>query len=142
MQEWTLEDILVGVSQQVLAYPNTSQVGGNTGKVNSFAGINVGDLTGGAGTAITEFAKDPKKMGCFISQAILSSTPTFLSNFAPAQRAIMQNALTTKLMPVLSSSFGSCDGFSNGKDINSYSNQFPGLTADLDDASRANSPSP
>lgn len=133
---------MVGVSQQILAYPTTSAVGGNTGEVNSFAGINIGDLTGGAGTALTEFAKDPKKMGCFISQALLSSTPTFLSNFAPAQRAIMQNALTKNLMPTLTNSFGSCPDFAQGKDINTYGNQFPGLTADLDDASRANSPRP
>ncbi|KAF7983516.1 hypothetical protein HWV62_21058 [Athelia sp. TMB] len=43
---WTIVDILTAGAQQCLAYPNTCKVGGNTGNVSSFAGINVGDLTG------------------------------------------------------------------------------------------------
>lgn len=143
LNEWGLADIVAALAQQVTAYPGTAAIGGNTGKVNSFAGVNVGDLTGGAATAISEFASDPSKLGCFIGQAILSSTPTFLSNFAPAQRAIMQNFVTSKLTSVITSSFGDCAAFAGkGKSIESYSDQFPGLTAGLKDASRANSPQP
>ena len=140
--EWTMADILSGVSQQILAYPATAGVGGNTGKVNSFAGVDIGDLTGGAATGIEEFGKDPSKLGCFIGQALLSSTPTFLSNFAPIQRAVMRGVLNTKLLPTLTSTFGDCSAFSKFKDVNSYSKTYPGLTADLSDQSRAYSPNP
>lgn len=53
-------DILAGVVQQCLAYPATCAIGGNTGTVNSFAGIEVGDISGGLynSAALT----DPEKV--------------------------------------------------------------------------------
>jgi hypothetical protein len=44
---WTLADILISTGQQCLAYPSNCQVGGNTGEVDSFSGVDLGDITGG-----------------------------------------------------------------------------------------------
>lgn len=41
---WTLVDILTAVAQQCLAYPNTCEVGGNTGTVNSFGASSIASV--------------------------------------------------------------------------------------------------
>jgi hypothetical protein len=144
-QPWTLGDIVAAVGQQVAAYPKTSAVGGNTGQVNSFAGIDVGDLTGGAYTSITELS-DPAKMGCFLSENIQAEAPSFASNVF--QGPVQQQALAFiagTLLPTLVSSFGTCNIVLNNpraKPMSDYSATYPGLTAGLNDQSRALSPSP
>ena len=83
---WTLADIVVAVSQQVrrslhrllasltclvvqcAAFPSTCAVGGNTGTVNSFAGVDPGDFSGGLFNA--QAYTDPYKLGCLISQNV------------------------------------------------------------------------
>lgn len=144
LQEWTLADILAAVSQQIAAYPETSGVGGNTGTVNSFAGVNVGDLTGGAYNAMTDLT-DPAKLGCFISQNIQAEAPSFISNIAQdeAQQALL-SYLTSDLIPTLAKSFGECNDILSKKAKTSadYKATYPGLTAGLKDASKAKSPAP
>lgn len=63
LDNWGLKDILAGVAQHCLAYPKTCAIGGNTGTVNSFAGIEVGDISGGLFNAAA--LTDPEKLGCF-----------------------------------------------------------------------------
>ncbi|CZR64239.1 uncharacterized protein PAC_14137 [Phialocephala subalpina] len=41
---WTLTDILISIAQQCLSYPSNCQVGGNTGEVNSFSGVDLAIL--------------------------------------------------------------------------------------------------
>jgi hypothetical protein len=143
-QQWTLADILAAVAQQVVAYPDTSAVGGNTGTVNSFAGINVGDLTGGAYNAITELS-DPAKLGCFISQNIQAEAPSFASNIlqGPAQQAAL-SFIASDLLPTLVSSFGECNEVLSmkAKTMADYSATYPGITAGFNDSSKATSPAP
>ena len=67
---WTLGDIVAAVAQQCSAFPSTCAVGGNTGTVNSFAGIDPGDVSGGLFNA--QAYRDPYKLGCFISFTIQS----------------------------------------------------------------------
>ncbi|UZJ54596.1 hypothetical protein CBS101457_003916 [Exobasidium rhododendri] len=144
LQEWTLADILAAVSQQIAAYPDTSGVGGNTGTVNSFSGIDIGDLTGGAYNAITDLS-DPAKLGCFISQNIQAEAPSFASNIlqGPDQQAALSFIAST-LVPTLVSSFGDCNPVitMKAKTMADYQSTYPGVTADLNDASKADSPAP
>ena len=41
------DDIVIAVTQQCAAYPQTCQIGGNQGAVNTYAGIDPSDISGG-----------------------------------------------------------------------------------------------
>ncbi|KDE06593.1 hypothetical protein MVLG_03089 [Microbotryum lychnidis-dioicae p1A1 Lamole] len=145
---WTLPDILTGVVQQCLAYPTTCAIGGNTGKVNSFAGVEVGDLSHGLydSSAFT----DPAKLGCFLSMNIQAEAPSFLSNVlqGPVVQTVL-SLLTSTLIPTLAKGFGECNGINvkggNGAGVpfGQYSgaSQFPGAVVQ-NDGPRGMSPSP
>jgi hypothetical protein len=75
---WTLSDIGVSTAQQCESYPPSCLVGGNTGTVNSFAGVDLGDISGGFINSVTDLS-DPTKLGCFIQQMIIADTPSSLS---------------------------------------------------------------
>lgn len=59
-----------------LAYPDTLRVGGNTGKVNSFTGVSVEDLTGGVLNAKNLFEGD--NFACFAFVLAQQAIPDFL----------------------------------------------------------------
>ena len=83
-------DVILGV----LAYPQTLQIGGNTGKVNSFAGVDVGSLTGG--TYNSANLLNGNNLGCFAIQAMQAGLPdtlkTVLSDITPALELVNQYA--------------------------------------------------
>ncbi|KAF7974264.1 hypothetical protein HWV62_13050 [Athelia sp. TMB] len=147
---WTLVDILTAVAQQCLAYPNTCEVGGNTGTVNSFAGIDVGDLTGGAFNS--SVYTNPAQLGCFLSQNIQAEAPSFLSNVlqGPLLTQVL-GLVTSSLVPSLVKGFGACDGIdvkggnkantTGYKTLQDYAAKFPGAAVAYK-GSRATSPSP
>ena len=56
--------------------PEAVSVGGNTGTVNSFTGVDLGDITGGA--YHTSDLTDPTKFVCFFYQLTLALVPDFL----------------------------------------------------------------
>lgn len=127
-----MPDILTGVAQQCLAYPETCAVGGNTGTVNSFAGVQVGDISGGLFNS--EALTDPAKLGCFLSQNIQAEAPSFLSNVlqGPALQSVL-NLLTSQLVPTLAKGFGACNGINvkggngaKGVPLSKYGSKFPG----------------
>ena len=60
--------------------PEAVSVGGNTGTVNSFAGVDLGDITGGA--YHTSDLLDPTKFVCLIYQLTLALVPDFLRSEA------------------------------------------------------------
>lgn len=68
-----IEDVLLGYA----AYPETLKIGGNTGKVNSFAGLDISDLTGGAYN-LDQMLKDPSTFMCFLDVFNLQFIPYFL----------------------------------------------------------------
>jgi hypothetical protein len=145
--QWTLADIVAAVAQQAVAYPSTTGVGGNTGTVNSFAGIDLGDLTGGAYNA--QALQDPYKLGCFISNTIQSQAPTALQGLlSGSQLQAALDSISTKLNPMLDQSFGACTALFGDnrkpkgrteRDI--AGSKYPGLTQKVDD-SRAYSEQP
>lgn len=164
---WTLPDILTGVAQQCLAYPDTCAIGGNTGTVNSFgeifrmclssihpdrhnaAGVQVGDISGGLFNAADAFT-DPAKLGCFLSQNIQAEAPSFLSNVfqGPTLQTVL-GLVTSSLIPTLAKGFGACNGINvkggnmkKGVPISNYASKYPGVAAMASNGPRAKSPSP
>ncbi|TVY82201.1 Aromatic peroxygenase [Lachnellula suecica] len=125
---WTLEDILLSTAQQCLSYPSNCEVGGNTGEVNSFSGVDLGDITGGLVNSVTDLS-DPARMGCFISQAIQADVPSFLDNVFNG--AVLQEVLgmiDTTLIPALQG-LGECPNLPAGKSVMQYGSTYPGVKA-------------
>ena len=60
--------------------PEAVSVGGNTGKVNTFTGVDLGDITGGAYK--TSDLTNPTKFVCFFYQLTLALVPDFLRSEA------------------------------------------------------------
>lgn len=122
---WTLADIVFSTAQQCLAYPTNCQVGGNTGTVNSFSGVNAGDITGGLINSFTDLS-DPARLGCFISQAIQADVPSFLDKvFTGELLNQVLAAIPGKLLPALAP-LGSCPNLPKGKSVTQYAANYPG----------------
>ena len=68
---------LLAMSQTV---PGVVAVGGNTGTVNSFTGVDLGDITGGA--YHTTDLLNPPKFVCYFYQILLAVTPDILRSRA------------------------------------------------------------
>lgn len=63
-----LDDIVLTLLNAAAVNPHLLSVGGNAGKVNSFTGVDVGDLTGGVFNAI-DLVDDPTALACYLYQA-------------------------------------------------------------------------
>jgi len=125
---WTLADIVVSTAQQCASYPSNCQVGGNTGTVNSFSGVDVGDVTGGLINSATDLS-DPQRMGCFIRQAIQADVPSFLDHvFDGALLKTVTDLIPIKLIPVLET-LGNCPNLPEGKSVSQYGAMYPGAQA-------------
>lgn len=124
LDAWTLPDILAGVASQCAAFPATCQVGGNTNGVNTFTGVDLGDISGGLFNA--ESFTDPAALGCFISQNIQAEAPSSLEKvFTGAALAAAKALIPTQLLPALSA-LGTCQNLPPGKTVNQYGNGYPG----------------
>lgn len=78
--------------------PEAVSVGGNTGTTNSFTGVDLGDITGGA--YHTQDLVDPAKFVCFFYQLTLAAVPDFLRSRALGTvLATALNLLKTKIDP-------------------------------------------
>ncbi|KAF1988889.1 Cloroperoxidase [Aulographum hederae CBS 113979] len=84
----------------ILRYPDVIRVGGNTGTVNSFVGVNPGDLTGGVFDATT-LAQGNNAI-CFALQASQQAVPSVLKGIVSDITGAV-NFLAGKLNPVTSS---------------------------------------
>ncbi|WPG98725.1 Cloroperoxidase [Acrodontium crateriforme] len=122
---WDTADIAISTAQQCASYPTNCQVGGNTGKVNSFSGVDLGDITGGFINSVEDLS-DPAKMGCFISQAIQADVPSFLDHVFEGSLLSQATALIpTTLVPALVS-LGECPNLPQGKSVFAYGEGYPG----------------
>jgi hypothetical protein len=129
---WTLVDILTSTAQQCASYPSNCQVGGNTGTVNSFSGVDLGDISGGFLNA-AEDLQDPQRLGCFISQTIQADTPSFLANVFNGQLLgnSLDSLIKTKLLPALAG-LGDCPNLPPGKAQGEWDAPFPGARAPVE----------
>lgn len=136
--DWNLEDILISTAQQCTAYPSNCQVGGNTGKVNSFTGFDLGDLSGGFVNTVEDL-QDPAKMGCFISQAIQADVPSVLdAEFEGPGLKAVQALIPKQLLPALAY-LGTCPNLPKGKSVFAYGQQYPGASKLPQSGSRSSS---
>jgi hypothetical protein len=71
------QDVVGDVALGYLAYPRTLKFGGNLGKVNTFTGVNVANLTGGVLSAENLFTGD--NFACFAFQLLEQGIPDFAS---------------------------------------------------------------
>lgn len=66
--------------QMAAVVPEAVSVGGNTGEVNTFTGVDLGNITGGAYQ--TSDLTNPTKFVCFFYQLTLAIVPDFLRSEA------------------------------------------------------------
>ncbi|EME41910.1 hypothetical protein DOTSEDRAFT_135330 [Dothistroma septosporum NZE10] len=69
----TIPDVLADLAVMNAQYPGTVSFGGNTGTVNSFAGVDTGNITNGAINSAQLFQGN--NGACFLLQASLSGLP-------------------------------------------------------------------
>ncbi|CAE6532860.1 unnamed protein product [Rhizoctonia solani] len=82
-----------------LKHPEFLSIGGNTGEVNSFAGVNVGDITGGVYNSVNLLQGN--NLVCFAFQAAQQAIPDVLKGILGDLTAAL-GLWTTKILPVLS----------------------------------------
>jgi hypothetical protein len=78
--------------------PYVAAIGGNTGKPNTFTGVNIADLTGGVFNA--ETLLEGNNMMCFAFTALEAAVPDILSGLLGNVLLAVQK-LSTALDPVL-----------------------------------------
>ncbi|KAM0329874.1 hypothetical protein ACHAQA_004039 [Verticillium albo-atrum] len=131
--EFSIPDFLVDVLEHAAYYPRLLNVGGNTGKPDSFALVDIGDLTGGVFN--TAMLAEGNNLECFILQIIQAAAPDVLGTmFTDVRKAMapltdqLQQMLAGKSCPQLQSvnwdlfkefpgyteSYGSYAGLSKG----------------------------
>jgi hypothetical protein len=80
--------------------PEAVLVGGNTGTINSFTGVDLGNITGGAYNTFDLL--NPKKFSCFFYQLILAVVPVVLRSRLPGDvLGSALNLLSDKLNPFI-----------------------------------------
>ncbi|QRV90095.1 aromatic peroxygenase [Ceratobasidium sp. AG-Ba] len=82
-----------------LKHPEFLSIGGNTGKVNSFAGVNVGDITGGVYNSANLL--EGNNLVCFAFQAAQQAMPDVLKRILGDLTAAL-GLWTAKITPILS----------------------------------------
>lgn len=75
--QFGLDDIVLTLLNAARTDPNLLSVGGNNGKVNSFTGVDVGNLTQGVFN-VPDLLNNPAALACFLYQGFESVVPTFL----------------------------------------------------------------
>ncbi|KAF8912342.1 hypothetical protein CPB85DRAFT_1508999 [Mucidula mucida] len=73
---YTLPGFLISLTELLLENPKYIAVGGNTGTVNSFTSVNLGDLTGGVYNAKNLLKGD--NLLCFMHQLLMAAIPDIL----------------------------------------------------------------
>jgi hypothetical protein len=114
-----IPEVLVDLFADNAAYPGIIRIGGNTGTVNSFAGVSLGNLTGGIFEL--ETLAEGNNAACFLLQASLAGLPDAADPLLGAVGSILNWALS-KFKP-LQDKFG-CPQLLEFD--NTLFNQFPG----------------
>lgn len=99
---YNLADIIADISYAYMQEPSSFMLGGNTGKVNSFVGVDIDALTGGTYDEANLFQGN--NFGCFALQLMQAALPsylaTLLSDITPAMALI--NEMTASVLSPLS----------------------------------------
>ncbi|CUA73372.1 hypothetical protein RSOLAG22IIIB_10763 [Rhizoctonia solani] len=89
----------VDLVSMALEHPEFLSIGGNMGKVNSFAGVNLGDITGGVYNSVNLL--EGNNLVCFAFQAAQQAIPDVLKGILGDLTAAL-GVLTSNLTPILS----------------------------------------
>ncbi|KAF1363279.1 hypothetical protein EJ07DRAFT_152776 [Lizonia empirigonia] len=118
---YNIPEVLADVQVNNAMYPGIVRIGGNTGTTNSFAGVDLTDLTGGVFNAAD--LADGNKAACFLLQGSLAGLPDISNPLLGLVGSVLGWA-TQQLGP-LSSKFG-CPQLATFD--NQLFNQFPGAS--------------
>ncbi|KAL4967790.1 peroxidase family protein [Aspergillus stella-maris] len=97
--DWGLVGLNIDLIAMTLKHPELASIGGNTGTVNSFAGIDLSDLTGGALNLTTLL--EGNNLVCFVFQVLKFASPNILSGIfqtIAAPLELITSALKTPLL--------------------------------------------
>ena len=99
-----------------LKYPVLASIGGNTGKVDTFTGLDLEDITGGVLNAVTLLEEN--NLVCFVLQIVKTFSPNSLSSLFKTLEAPLKLVSDAVLDPLLSLN---CPAFKDmemdGKDL-------------------------
>ena len=109
------------VAIQYAAYPESLRLGGNTAGVNTYMGVDLGNLTGGVLTAENLFNPNNPKGACFYAQLVQSLIPDSGSVLVKSLTGIT-NLLNDHILSVI----GGMDCPTVDKFDQSLFNDFPG----------------
>lgn len=111
--------LLILLAAMQLEFPGILRFGGNTGTVNSFSGVDLGDLTSGVTNEQSLFQGN--SFACFLYQASLAGLPDAVAPGLGAIGSIL-NWATSQIAPLQQAH--SCPQL--GKFNNDLFNQLPG----------------
>jgi len=97
--DYSLPALAVDSVYAGLKHPEFLSIGGNTGTVNSFAGVNVGDITGGVFNSVNLL--EGNNLICFAFQAAQQAMPDVLKGILGTLLSVALNLFTTKITPIL-----------------------------------------
>ena len=113
LNEYNVNSLALDILKMAQTVPEVLSVGGNTGTVNSFTGVDLGDIT--TGVYRTKDLADPKKLVCFFYQLTLSVLPDFLrSQLLGSILASALNLLHSTIDPLVDPSCAKIGRFSHG----------------------------
>lgn len=122
-----LDDIVLTLLDAASIDPSLLSVGGNAGKVNTFTGVDVGNLTGGLYNFET-LAKDPQALACYLYQiGIEELVPTQINVlYKAAGQALdfVAKYLTAPWQKLATAGNNPCDSFNSN--IAAQYSKFPG----------------
>lgn len=119
--EYTIPFFLLDVLQEAAVYPKFLSLGGNTGTVNSFSGVDPADLSGGVYNAKT--LAEGNNLQCFVFQFLLQDGPDFLASIYETAF----DAISTLTEAVTNATVGiNCPKLEKGQ--NGQFDKFPGYT--------------
>ncbi|KAJ1307950.1 hypothetical protein OPQ81_002027 [Rhizoctonia solani] len=98
--DYMIPDFELDLVTAGLKHPELLSIGGNTGKVNSFAGVNVGDITGGVYNSANLLQGN--NLVCFSFQAAQQAIPDVLKGVLGDLTAAL-GLWNEKITPILSS---------------------------------------
>jgi hypothetical protein len=115
--------VVLEIAKIILRHPELADLGGNTGTVNSFVGVDISDLTGGVFDA--EKLLEGNNLACFLFIEAQQAVPSALKGLLANVLEPLLEKLNTAIHPIINDL--GCPVFTfNPGSINS--SQFPGST--------------
>lgn len=118
--EYTIPFFLTDVLAAALEYPQFLDIGGNTGTVNTFTGVDIKNLTGGVFDGATLLQGN--NLECFVFQAVIQAAPDLLEGLELG----LLNSLVGQLNTAVKGALGSVTCPSLQAYDTAQFSQFPG----------------